>query len=102
MATQDVRYVHRTFHRLRRSCAPVRSDPRRVTGTTTRFLDLYRRYPADRYRMKIDDEWGDMLSAILVLRDELSTCAPRQAARIDRVLPEQVRRALRPLAARSR
>lgn len=79
-----------------------RIDPPRVAATTTRFLALYRRYPADRYRMKIDDEWGSMLSAILVLRDELSRCSPHQASRVDTVLPEKVRRALRPLPAPSR
>ena len=101
LPAQDARYVHRTFHRLRRFCAPGRLERRRVAATTTRFLEFYRRYPADRYRMKIDDEWGNMLSAILVLRDELSRCSPRAAARIDPVLPEKVRRALRPLPAPS-
>lgn len=97
LPAEDVRYVHETFHRLPRFCAPGRSDPRRAAAATTRFLELYRRYPADRYRMKIDDESGNMLSAILVLRDELSRCSPRPAARIDTILPEQARRALGPL-----
>ena len=92
----DARYVHRTFHRLRRSCGPGRSDRRRLDATTTRFVRLYRRYPAERFRMRIDDESGTMLSAILVLRYELAGCSPDHAARIDAVLPPRVRRALRP------
>ena len=93
----DARFVHQTFHRLLRFCAPERTDRRRLDATTTRFIELYRRYPADRFRMKIDEESGTMLSAILVLRHELSRCSPQHAARIDPVLPERVRRALRPL-----
>ena len=103
LPAQDARYVHRTFHRVSRFCAPGTIDPRRVAATTTGFVELHRHYPASRYRMRIDDEWGTMLSAILVLRDdELSRCSPRQAARIDPVLPEKVRRTLSPLPAPSR
>ena len=89
--------VHRTLHRLPRTCSPQRVDRRRLDMTTSRFLDLYRRFPADRYEFQIDDEAGTMLSALLVLRDELSRCSPRHAARIDPVLPASIRRALRPL-----
>ena len=91
------RFVHRTFHRLPRFCGRRRTDRGRLDATTTRFLALYRRYPADRFRMRIDDESGTMLAAILVLRHELSSCSPQHAARIDPVLPERIRRALRPL-----
>lgn len=91
------RYVHDTFHRFPRSCAPGRADRRRLDATTAKFIRLYRRYPYDRFRMTIDDESGTMLSAILVLRDELSRCSPRHAASVDPVLPASVRRALRPL-----
>ena len=89
--------VHRTFHRLPRSCAPGRADRRRLDTTTSRFLELYRRFPSSRYELRIDDESGTMLSVLLVLRDELSRCSPRHAARIDPVLPASIRRALRPL-----
>lgn len=47
--------------------------------------------------MKIDDERGTMLSAILVIRYELSKCSPRHAAEIDPVLPAKVRAGLTPL-----
>lgn len=47
--------------------------------------------------MRIDDERGTMLSAILVVRLELSRCSPRHAARIDAVLPSKVRAGLAPL-----
>lgn len=91
------RYVHETFHRLPRSCARGRADRRRLDATTAKFIKLYRRYPYDRFGMTIDDESGTMLSASLVLRDELSRCSPRHAAAIDPILPASVRRALRPL-----
>lgn len=97
MPRPAVDYVHRTFHRLPRSCAPGRVDRRRLDVTTSRFLDLYRRFPPSRFEFRIDDESGTMLSAVLILRDELSRCSPRHAARIDPVLPQSVRRALRPL-----
>lgn len=97
MPAADVRFVHQTFHRLPRFCRPARADRQRLSAVTARFVQLYRRYPADRYGMQIDDEAGTMLSAILVLRDELSRCSPPHAARIDPVLPAEVRRALRPL-----
>jgi hypothetical protein len=91
------RYVHEEFHRLPRWCARGRTDRRRLDNTTARFLDLYRRYPAERFRMTIDDESGTMLSAILVLRAALYRCSPRHAALVDSVLPRRVRRALPPL-----
>ena len=97
LPAQDALYVHRTFHRLPRFCGPGRADRRRLDATTTRFIELFRRYPAERYAFRIDDESGTTLSAILVLRDELSRCSPRHAARIDPVLPATIRRALRPL-----
>lgn len=96
----EVRYIHATFHGLRRYCRPGRADQRRLDATTDRFIALYRRFPADRFRMAIDDETGTTLSAILVLRYELSTCSPRHAKRIDRVLgPRAPDAARRPPAA---
>lgn len=91
------RYVHRTFHRLGRFCSRRRADEGRLDRTTDRFITLYRRYPAPRYTIRIDDEAGTMLSAILVLRQELARCSRRHAAAVDRVLPPNVRRALTPL-----
>ena len=98
MVPADVeRYVHETFHRLDSICNRRRADEPVLERAVERFITLYRRYPADRFRMKIDDETGTTLSAILVLRDELSRCSPRTAAPIDPVLPPRIRRALRPL-----
>ena len=93
------RYVHGTFHRFPRFCARGRTDRGRLDEVTGRFVELYRRYPSDRFEMTIDGESGTMLSAILVLRDELSRCSPGHAARIDPALPPRIRRALRPLPA---
>ena len=100
MPRPAVDYVHRTFHRLPRSCARGRADRRQLDATTSRFLELYGRYPPSRFELRIDDESGTMLSVLLILRDELSRCSPRHAARIDPALPQSVRRALRPLRLR--
>lgn len=91
------RYVHRTFHRLGRFCSRRRADEGRLDETTERFVRLYRRYPADRFGLTVDDEAGTMLSVVLVLRYELARCSPRHAAALDRVLPADVRDALTPL-----
>jgi hypothetical protein len=91
------RAVHRTLHGLPRVCSRRRSDASALDRTTASFLAWYRRYPADRYEMTIDDERGTMLSAILVVRYELARCSPRHAAEIDPVLPGKVRAALTPL-----
>jgi len=74
-----------------------RADPRVLDRITRRFVALYRRYPRERYELAFDGESGTMLSVILVLRNELATCSPRHAARIDAVIPRELRRALRPL-----
>lgn len=96
------RYVHRTLHRLPRSCSPRRADALVLTPVTRRFVKLYQRYPYERFGMAYHDESGTMLSAILVLRNELATCSPRHAARIDPALSPDLRRALRPLPAADR
>ena len=88
--------MHQTFHRLDRFCSRRRADERVLDRTTDEFIRLYRRYPAARYGMKIDDEAGTMLSAILVLRYELARCSPEHAAAVDRVLPPSIRRGLTP------
>jgi hypothetical protein len=91
------RDVHEVFHRLPRSCGRDRADEPMLERTTARFIGLYRRYPADRFRLTVDDESGSMLSVLLVLRAELAACSPDDAATIDRVLPVQIRRGLPPL-----
>lgn len=97
LPTTAKRCVHRTFHRLDRSCARDGTDVPRLDAITRRFSDLYRRYPADRFGMAIDGERGTMLSALLVLRRALASCSPPHAARLDALLPERIRRALTPL-----
>ena len=89
--------VHRTFHRFERYCSGRAVDTTTLDRTTSDFIEWYRAYPADEYALQIDDEPGTMLSAILVLRYELSRCSPSHAARIDAVLPRQIRRGLRPV-----
>jgi hypothetical protein len=93
------RQVHRTLHRLPRICTRRRADTAALERITRSFVVWFRRYPANRYEMQIDDERGTMLSAILVLRHELAKCSPRHAAEIDPVLPQSIRASLTPLRA---
>ena len=91
------RQVHRTFHRFERYCNSSTAQAAVLDRTTSDFIGWYRTYPAEQYTVQIDDEPGTMLSAILVLRYELSRCSPKHAARIDAVLPRKMLRGLRPL-----
>lgn len=91
--------MHSRLHELRRICG--RTVRRAAVAETARaFLRYHRRYPPERYRMQIDDEAGTTFSALLVVRDRLRRCSPRWTRAIDAVLPERVRRALRPPDAR--
>lgn len=90
--------MHRTFHRFTRYCNESAAKRRVLDEATDDFIRWYGAYPADRYTVRVDDEPGTMLSAILVLRYELSRCSPEHAARIDAVLPTTIVRGLRPLA----
>jgi hypothetical protein len=96
------RQVHQTFHRFDRYCSRRKVDAAALDRTTSDFIGWYRTYPARKYAVQIDDEPGTMLSAILVLRYELSRCSPTHAARIDAVLPRKMLRGLRPLPDTSR
>jgi hypothetical protein len=96
------RQVHQAFHRFDRYCSRRKVDEPALDRTTSDFIGWYRTYPAENYAVQIDDEPGTMLSAILVLRYELSRCSPRHAARIDAVLPRKMLRGLRPLPETSR
>jgi hypothetical protein len=96
------RQVHRTFHRFDRYCSRRAVNDRALDRRTRDFIGWYGTYPAERYAVQIDDEPGTMLSAILVLRYELSRCSPKHAARIDAVLPRKLLRGLRPLPDTSR
>jgi hypothetical protein len=74
------REVRDVFHRLPRFCGrdPAdRAEEATLERTTARFIGFYRRYPADRFRLAIDDESGSMLSALLVLRAELAALQQR-------------------------
>ena len=91
------RQVHGVYHRLGRHCNRRETHGTELDRITSDFVRWYRAYPAARYALQIDDESGTMLSAILVLRYELSRCSPRHAARIDAVLPARMLPGLRPL-----
>lgn len=93
----EQRFVHRAFHDLPRVCADRKGRAAALERVTTRFVGLFERYPAEGFELVIDQEGGTMLSAILVLRNELRSCAPAQARRIDTVLPVRIRTALTPL-----
>lgn len=93
------REIHSRLHELRRICGR-RVRPAAVASTARAFLRYQRRYPADRYRMRIDDEGGTTFSALLVVRNRLRRCSSKWTRAIDATLPPRVRRALRPPVAR--
>lgn len=91
----DVQHtVHTALHALPRLCRGRRPNSRALDRTTLIFIRYYKRYPSRRFRLQIDDESGTMLSAVLVLRQELSRCSPRLTVKVDTVLPADVRQAL--------
>lgn len=91
----DVQHtVHTALHALPRLCGGRRPNSRALDRTTRIFIRYYKRYPSRRFRLQIDDESGTMLSALLVLRQDLSRCSPRLTVKVDRVLPADIRLAL--------
>lgn len=88
--------MHKTLHDLPRLCRPGRPDTRALTRATLALVRYYKRFPSRRCRLQIDDESGSMLSALLVLRDELTGCSARLTKTVDEVLPTDIRRALGP------
>ena len=93
------RDIHTRLHELPGICGR-KVRPGAVGRTARAFLRYQRRYPADRYRLRVDDESGTTFSALLVVRDRLRRCSPRWTRAIDATLPARVRRALRPPVAR--
>lgn len=89
------RTVHTTLHDLPRLCRRGPTDARALERATRTFIRYYGRYPSRRFRLQIDDESGTMLSALLVLRNELTRCSVRLTDTVDRALPAAIRRALR-------
>jgi len=89
------RTVHATLHELPRLCRREPADGRALEQATRSFIRYYARYPNQRFRLQIDDESGTMLSALLVLRQELTRCSVRLTEEVDRTLPAGIRRALR-------
>jgi len=87
--------VHKTLHDLPRLCLQSRPDTRELKEAARVFIQYYERFPSQRFRLQIDEESGSMLSALLVLRAELTRCSVRLTKSVDRVLPFRIRRALR-------
>lgn len=86
----QVEPAHRALHDLGRACRrPPDRDPERVLrslDTIERFARLNRdaRFP-------IDDEVGTTLSLLVVVRNELASCAPGLLSRVDALIPSEYR-----------
>lgn len=93
------RDVHVRVHDLARICRRRGPNRAALARTTATFIRYFERYPSQRFRMQIDDEQGSTLSALLVLRHALRRCSQPLAARVDEVLPADIRRGLSPLRA---
>lgn len=86
------RAVHAGLHALPRAYRRGSSGRATLRRTTRSFIRYYRQYPSNRYGLRIDDESGTMLSALLVLRQELLGCDRALATEIEAVLPRDLQR----------
>lgn len=89
--SQEVSRLHQALHGLASECQkeePARSVPR-IDRSVDIVLSFARRYPEGRFA--IDDETGNRLSLLLATHDDLRTCAPAAAARLNQALPPEFR-----------
>ncbi len=89
--SQEVNRLHQALHSVAQECQKqetARSFPR-IDRDVDIILRFARRYPEGRFA--IDDETGNALSLLLATHDDLRTCAPAAAARLNRALPAEFR-----------
>lgn len=87
----EVRRVHDALHDMVLQCS-ARVDSRRlarIEQDVEVVLSYARSYPTS--QLPIDDETGTSLSLLLATREDLRTCAPEAAAKVDRQLPRELR-----------
>lgn len=87
--------IHAQLEQVGRACTPrgvpaAKAD--RLAWNVDSLIAKSRRYPTQRFQ--IHDETGSMVSALLVIRQELLTCDRRLAKRVERMLPQRVRAGL--------
>lgn len=87
---REVRDMHRALHGLGDACAETGVDQSAVEAQVSALLAFARRHPDGRFA--IDDENGTSLSLLLVVQDELRTCAPDLLPRVQDLLPDEMRR----------
>ncbi len=88
---QEVKRLHQALHSVAEECQKqetARSFPR-IDRSVDVILNFARRYPEGRFA--IDDETGNALSLLLATHDDLRSCAPAAAARLNRALPAEFR-----------
>lgn len=86
---KEVNRLHQALHGLAKECEKpetARSYPR-IGQDVDVVLSFARRYPEGRFA--IDDETGNRLSLLLATHDDLRTCAPGAAGRLNRALPAE-------------
>jgi hypothetical protein len=85
----EVQRIHDALHNMDTWCtagAVNRSQPE-IERAVDLILSFAQRHPQARF--PIDDETGSTLSLLLTTRQELRTCAPTAATRVDRALPPE-------------
>lgn len=88
---REVERLHQTLHSVARECQKpetIRSFLR-IDRDVDIILRFAHRYPEGRF--PIDDETGNALSLLFATRDDLRTCAPAAAARINQAMPLEFR-----------
>ncbi|MFK4729511.1 hypothetical protein ROT00_07480 [Agromyces mediolanus] len=81
--------AHAALHLLGEECAPDAEPPADVAVAVDTIASFAGRYPKGRF--PIDDETGTSVSLLLVARNALIDCAPAEAARLDALLPVELR-----------
>lgn len=98
----EVQQVHDALHDFASWCtAQIGARGRRQLDRDVDVILAFARRNPD-VRFPIDDETGSTLSLLLVARHALRTCHPAAAARVEQVLPRDVRSGLTPLTPESR
>jgi hypothetical protein len=82
--------AHTALHRIGAACGERPDLTGDISAEVTEILTFAERYPTGRF--PIDDQTGTSLSLLLVVREALRDCDPRQADRVNGALPETFQR----------
>ena len=85
----EIQAAHDALHHIGTECAAPGDSGPDVASDVTTITEFATRYPVGRF--PIDDESGTSVSLLLVTRQALEDCAPAEAARVNALLPSELR-----------